>query len=548
MGLLDDTTQQQYYQGNDYGNYQFTSLDDVINQFIVAYVGEDKIISKIKRTDVAFHAQRAMQELSFDTFKSCKAQEITVPASLQMKLPHDYVNYTRVLWVDSAGIKHPIYPTKHTQNPFSIKQDVDGTYLFSTASGLLANSDFSEPLGPPWQDMNTLSDPGIPADPSIYSPLNSSFGLSAMMGQDTIGIVNGALSFKHYLLVCSGTGAGCSNDKSRLNNKFQEIDVSQIDRLELTATGTTAAATASGGGTLGNWSGVKGGWLRIGLISSNPTSYDCTPATLNCWTQWWYSQYPPVFTQNQLNPPWLQTLSGNDASLEWLIGQSGVTQSLSGTEAIDVSAYNKVWVLITSAVEWTDSIGGYGGTNSSGVVVDSYSQEAAINSIDNIILNNPNPLSNNLQTTTPGSSTTWSNYKSGTPSENQDDTYWPLDGSRFGLDPQHAQANGSFYIDCHSGKIHFSSNISGKTVVLDYISDSLGTDGEMQVHKFAEEAMYKWIAHAILATRANTQEYLVQRFKKERFAAVRTAKLRLSNIKLEEITQILRGKSKQIKH
>ena len=26
MGLLDDTTQQQYYQGNDYGNYQFTSL------------------------------------------------------------------------------------------------------------------------------------------------------------------------------------------------------------------------------------------------------------------------------------------------------------------------------------------------------------------------------------------------------------------------------------------------------------------------------------------------------------------------------------------
>ena len=88
----------------------------------------------------------------------------------------------------------------------------------------------------------------------------------------------------------------------------------------------------------------------------------------------------------------------------------------------------------------------------------------------------------------------------------------------------------------------------GQTVTLKYISDSLGTDEEMQVHKFAEEAMYKWIAHAILATRANTQEYLVQRFKRERFAAIRTAKLRLSNIKLEEITQILRGKSKQIKH
>jgi hypothetical protein len=63
------------------------------------------------------------------------------------------------------------------------------------------------------------------------------------------------------------------------------------------------------------------------------------------------------------------------------------------------------------------------------------------------------------------------------PSENQDDyidsTYWPMNGGRYGLDPQHAQANGSFYIDDISGKIHFSSNISGKTVILDYISDSL---------------------------------------------------------------------------
>jgi len=84
--------------------------------------------------------------------------------------------------------------------------------------------------------------------------------------------------------------------------------------------------------------------------------------------------------------------------------------------------------------------------------------------------------------------------------------------------------------------------------VLDYISDSLGTDQEMIVHKFAEEAMYKCIAHAILATRANTPEYLVNRFKKEKFAAKRVAKLRLSNIKIEELSQILRGKSKQIKH
>ena len=70
----------------------------------------------------------------------------------------------------------------------------------------------------------------------------------------------------------------------------------------------------------------------------------------------------------------------------------------------------------------------------------------------------------------------------------------------------------------------------------------------MKVHKLAEDAMYKSIAYDIMSTRANVQEYIVRRLKKDKFAAVRKAKLRLSNIKLEEITQILRGKSKQIKH
>ena len=96
MGLLDNISQAQYYGGDDHGDYQFVSLNDIIQQFMVFYVGEDKIISKIKRTDVAFHAQRALQELSFDTFKSIKAQQIKCPPTLVMSLPHDYVNYTKI--------------------------------------------------------------------------------------------------------------------------------------------------------------------------------------------------------------------------------------------------------------------------------------------------------------------------------------------------------------------------------------------------------------------------------------------------------------------
>ena len=75
MGLLNQTNEI-YYEGADgkwdsgdenYGDYQFTSLKNLVNNFMIAYVGEDKIISKIRRTDIAFHAQRAIQEFSFDT-------------------------------------------------------------------------------------------------------------------------------------------------------------------------------------------------------------------------------------------------------------------------------------------------------------------------------------------------------------------------------------------------------------------------------------------------------------------------------------------------
>ena len=61
MGLLDNQTQQSYYTGSDFGTYQFTTLENIINAFMISYVGENKLITKINRTDVEFHAMRAIQ-------------------------------------------------------------------------------------------------------------------------------------------------------------------------------------------------------------------------------------------------------------------------------------------------------------------------------------------------------------------------------------------------------------------------------------------------------------------------------------------------------
>ena len=298
------------YAGPKLGWYQFVSLDHIITSFMVAYVGEGKIINKVNRTDVQFCAMRALQEFTYDIFRSCKSQEIEVPNTLKMILPQDYVNYVKLARVGEDGIQRPLYPTGKTSNPFAALQQSSG-----------------------WG-----------AENANYGPTGS------------------------YL------------------------------------------------------SGFN----------------------------------PPGHLGNQ-----------------------------------------------TNSEGWNES-------------------------------------------------DSWQNYSSQTSNTNtyaDDSTEIEGDnyGRRYGLDPQHAQSNGTFFIDTKVGFIHFSSGLAGQTVVLNYVSDGLGTDDEMVVHKFCEEAIYKWIVYCIISNRTNIPEYIVQRFKKEKFAEARKAKIRLSNIKIEEFTQVVKGLSKPIK-
>ena len=121
-------------------------------------------------------------------------------------------------------------------------------------------------------------------------------------------------------------------------------------------------------------------------------------------------------------------------------------------------------------------------------------------------------------------------------------------GARYGGDAELMNQNGFFIIDENKGTINFTSNLANALITIKYISDGLGTDDEMKIHKFAEEAIYKSVAHAILSTMAQVPEYIVARFKRDRRAAMRNAKLRLYDLKLPELTQVMRGKSKHIKH
>ena len=528
MGLLDGKTQSEYYQGSNQGNYQFVSLNDIINQFMVAYVGNEKLINNCSKIDVAFHAQRGLAELSFDTFKSIKSQEIELPPSLKMQLPHDYVNYTKLSCVDDSGIKRILYPTKDTSNPFPILQETDGSYDFTVdANGMLTNYNFEQ--------SSSLK--------SNVSSLNQwvRVGPQRVPDGDDITITSNKLTFTHGSKQYSAqVGTPYSGSiASRVYLVHQKINVTGLDEISITSTATSAGQTSRNGA----------GFIRIGVTTVEPGGQNVIGQTFNA------NISNPDLTYSQsgymkaaLIDPTIFNLFDNNGNLSYIQFTDGTTstQSLENIDLrnIPLDANNEkfIYVLVISHIQEFTTL--------------STLSTLATNTIDNVILSADVPVPN-LQEKT--ESTTLTRYKSHNPSENninsyqdyqdyQNNVYWPNEGRRFGLDPQRAQINGSFYIDELRGFIHFSSNISGKTVILDYISDSLGTNSEMQVHKFAEEAMYKHIIYAILSSKINVPEYVVRRYKKERFAAIRQAKLRLSNIKLEELTQILRGKSKQIKH
>ena len=149
----------------NYGSYSYISLEDVINNFQIAYVGTGKLIPSCKRTDIIFHAKRGMQEFSYDTLKSIKSQELNIPPELSVVIPQDYVNYTAVSWIDQLGVKRPIYPANNlTTNPFenpvqdskgvptqdNFGNNVEGTSIteerWRTADDTLINQDDIEDL------------------------------------------------------------------------------------------------------------------------------------------------------------------------------------------------------------------------------------------------------------------------------------------------------------------------------------------------------------------------------------------------------------------
>ena len=288
--------------GDNWGSYRNLTLNDITNNFLLAYTGEGQILTTVARTQVLFHARRAMQELSYDTLKAFKAQELTVPTGLSIPIPIDYVNYVNLCYADPNGILHPLYPLQ-----------------------------------------------GLSGNPTELPIIDGATGIPTQSSYDT------------------------------------NLEASQ--------------------------SIIEDRWKNA-----------------------------------------------ND----------------------------------------NDITGNYDAYNTSGVY---------------------------------------------------DYTWWKMAyGQRYGLIPEISQRNGWFSVNERTGTFSFSSNLVNKVIELKYISDGLAYDLNSLVPKFVEDALYSKIMYNICASRRDVDGGTKQFYKRDAYVKTRNAKIRLSNLKLDELSQVLRGQSKWIKH
>ena len=139
-------TEYQYYENNgnapedaNWGSYQYVSLYDIVNNFMLMYAGNHSLVNNEERYKILFHAKRAVQELNYDAFKELKILELDVCDTLRYVLPIDYVNWVRIsLYKD--GVLRPLTENIQTNWSDAYLQDNNCRILFDHDGNILKPS------------------------------------------------------------------------------------------------------------------------------------------------------------------------------------------------------------------------------------------------------------------------------------------------------------------------------------------------------------------------------------------------------------------------
>jgi len=129
------------YYGDDsqWGNHQYVTIKDLVNDFMFSQT-DDSHVSNVDIDQVVYHAKRAVQELYFDVVNEIISIEFDLNPSFIIPLPHDYIQYVQISWVDLNGRKHPLAIDTRSNLAQAYLQDNNYDYLYDSDGDILQGS------------------------------------------------------------------------------------------------------------------------------------------------------------------------------------------------------------------------------------------------------------------------------------------------------------------------------------------------------------------------------------------------------------------------
>lgn len=115
----------------NWGSYQYVTLSDIVNNFLLMYSGNDAMINNVNRFKILFHAKRGIQELNYDAFKEIKSLQLTVYSDLRFVLPSDYVNWIRISLFKDNTIR-PLVENIQVQSALSYVQTATASFTYDS--------------------------------------------------------------------------------------------------------------------------------------------------------------------------------------------------------------------------------------------------------------------------------------------------------------------------------------------------------------------------------------------------------------------------------
>ena len=127
----------QYYNDSaNFGEYQYTSLEEIVNNFMYEQ-DDDSYVAQADRNRVALFGKKGVRELYYDVVNEVIAIELDLNPALTIALPHDYIQYVRISWVDTAGRLHPLAVDNSLNLSQAYLQDNDYNFLYDVNGDIL---------------------------------------------------------------------------------------------------------------------------------------------------------------------------------------------------------------------------------------------------------------------------------------------------------------------------------------------------------------------------------------------------------------------------